>query len=132
MKSIILFILLCLSSELCFAQTQAELNQDAKNLYLKSEKEKNAIYQKILKQYSADLPFIKNLKSAQRLWVQLRDADMKMKFPDRQAGYYGSMKPMCWYNYMTELTEQRIRTLRVWLAGIEEGDGCAGSVKAKD
>ena len=31
--------------------------------------------------------------------------------------------------YLDELTKSRIKTLKVWLDGIEEGDVCSGSVK---
>ena len=54
---------------------------------------------------------------------------MKAMFPDREPGYYGSVQPMCWYTYMTQLTRERIKTLNVWLTGTIEGDVCAGSVK---
>ena len=98
----------------------------------KTEKEINSVYQKILKQYSSDFGFIKNLKTSQKLWIQFRDAEMKMKFPDRPTGYYGSIQPMCWFNYMADLTKDRIKTLDTWVTGTVEGDACSGSVKAND
>ena len=36
---------------------------------------------------------------------------------------------MCEASYLDELTKSRIKTLKVWLDGIEEGDVCSGSVK---
>ena len=127
----VLIFLLCFITILCSAQTQGEINQGTKIIYQNSEKELNATYQKIIKEYSADIIFIKNLRIAQRLWIQFRDAEMKMKFPDRAAGYYGSAQPLCWFNYKTSLTNERIKTLQIWLKGIEEGDVCSGSVKRK-
>jgi hypothetical protein len=56
---------------------------------------------------------------------------MKMKYPDREPGYYGSVESMCWSNYLTQLTSERIKTLNQWIDGTEEGDVCAGTVKAK-
>jgi hypothetical protein len=51
---------------------------------------------------------------------------------EREEGYYGSVHPMCVAMYLTQLTEERIKILRIWLDGIEEGDVCCGSVKSKD
>jgi uncharacterized protein YecT (DUF1311 family) len=115
-----------------YGQTQPELNESQFKLYEKAEKELNAIYQKILKEYKADTAFIKNLKTAQKLWIQFRDAEMKMKYPEREPGYYGSIQPLCWSIYLTELTQSRSKTLKIWLDGIEEGDACGGTVKRKE
>jgi uncharacterized protein YecT (DUF1311 family) len=115
-----------------FGQSQSAMNTDQSNRLQHADKELNTVYRKILKQYSSDAVFIKNLKAAQRIWLQLRDADIKMKYPDRPDGYYGTAQPMCEANYRTELTQLRTKTLNVWLTGIEEGDVCAGSVKMKN
>src|SRR5204863_7693041 len=118
---------LILLIHLCFAQTQSELNQREHKNYTKVDSELNSTYQKILKEYKSDTIFTKNLKVSQKLWVQFRDAEMKMKYPDRESGYYGSVQPMCWSIYLTQLTTERIYILKQWLDGIEEGDVCAGS-----
>ena len=97
----------------------------------KADKELNQVYGNILKEYKKDTVFIKSLKKSQKLWIQLRDAEMKVKFPDRERGYYGSVLPMCWSLYKTELTIRRANELKVWINGVEEGDVCAGTVKIK-
>jgi uncharacterized protein YecT (DUF1311 family) len=112
-------------------QTGAEMNQKAHVSYQKADKELNAVYQKIVVNYKNDPAFIASLKAAQRLWIQFRDAELKMKYPQREQGYYGSVYPMCYSAYKEELTRQRIKTLQQWLEGAEEGDVCAGSVKLK-
>jgi len=99
--------------------------------YAESEKEINAVYQKILREYSADKEFIKNLKASQRLWIQFRDAEIKARYPNQSPGYYGSVYPTCISNLKTQLTNERIRTLKLWLTGIQEGDVCSGSVRIK-
>ena len=114
-----------------FGQTQYELNQAENKKYKEADKELNIVYQKILKEYKEDTIFIKNLKASQIIWIQFRDAEIKMKYPERGSGYYGSMQPMCQSIYLTALTASRVKTLKIWLEGIEEGDGCAGSVKTK-
>jgi uncharacterized protein YecT (DUF1311 family) len=123
---------LCLTiSNQTFGQTQLEMNQEEESNYLKADKELNLVYNQILNEYKSDKEFIKNLKNAQRIWIQFRDAEMKSKYPDREQGYYGSIHTMCWTIYIRDLTEERTNKLRVWLTGIEEGDACSGSVKMK-
>jgi hypothetical protein len=33
--------------------------------------------------------------------------------------------------YLTELTQDRTKTLQVWIDGVQEGDVCAGTVRIK-
>lgn len=132
MKKIMSFIKLVLIASLSMAQTQDELNNDAKNKYDLAGKELTQVYNNILKEYKSDTTFIKNLKNSQKLWIQFRDAEMKVKFPDHRPGYYGSVIPMCWSLYKEGLIWQRITVLKAWLVGTEEGDVCSGSIKIKD
>jgi uncharacterized protein YecT (DUF1311 family) len=111
------------------AQSQTAMNVNAGRNYDKADKELNAVYRKILKEYTAQPLFIKKLKVAQRLWVQLRDAELAAKYPE--SGSYGSAAPMCESIYLETLTRERTKFLRLWLTGIPEGDVCAGSVKSK-
>ncbi|MFD2936998.1 lysozyme inhibitor LprI family protein [Spirosoma flavum] len=124
--TIVLFLLFFIAS---FGQSQLAINNAQLQTVQQSNKALNVVYQKFLKQYSTDREFVKNVKIAQRLWVQLRDADVKMKYPNRPAGYYVSAQPMCEASYRTELTQQRTKMLPIWLTGIEEGDICAGSAR---
>ncbi|MEO8150082.1 MAG: lysozyme inhibitor LprI family protein [Bacteroidia bacterium] len=124
-----IFILFLFTSKL-FAQSQSEMNHTAKINYQKDDSTLNVVYTKILKEYSADTTFIKNLIASQKIWIKFRDAELKMKYPANHS--YGSVQPMCVSNYLSQLTTDRIKTLQVWLDGIEEGDVCAGSVKRKN
>jgi uncharacterized protein YecT (DUF1311 family) len=134
MKRIKLLLTLTLGMICCasFAQTQTEMNESAFNSYKKADKELNDVYKKILSEYKSDTIFIKNLKASQRIWISFRDAELNMKYPEREAGYYGSIQPTCVANYLEQLTKARIKTLKVWLVGIPEGDSCSGSVKTKE
>lgn len=123
---------LCLVTTICSGQTQIELNENATKDYEKADKELNSVYQNILKEYSQDTAFIRNFKKAQRLWIQFRDVQMLAKYPDRKKGYYGSVQPMCWILYKTELTTDRTKKLNMWLEKTEEGDVCSGSVNIKN
>lgn len=124
-------VLLLIFSTNALAQTQSAVNTGKQQSFASADKELNAIYQKILQSYKTDAAFVKNLKVSQKIWVQFRDAEVKMKYPDRAQGYYGSSLAACRADYLTGLTNDRIKTLRVWVDGIEEGDLCAGSVKKK-
>jgi uncharacterized protein YecT (DUF1311 family) len=132
MKKIFILIVSFFSVIISFGQSQAEMNQESYKEYQKSEAEINSVYQKILLEYKADSTFTRNLKIAQRLWIKFRDAEVKVMFPDRESGYYGSIHGMCLSNYKKELTDERIRKLKIWLIGIDEGDACSGSVKIKN
>lgn len=132
MKNLLILSFFFLMSNFGFGQTQLEINADANSDYQKADKELNSTYQKILKEYRADPAFIKNLKIAQNIWIKFRDAEVNMKYPAREPGYYGSIQPTCWNMYMTELTQKRTKELKIWLIGIPEGDVCSGSVKMKN
>jgi len=107
------------------------MNMDAYHSFQKADSELNAIYKKILRLYKSDTIFIKNLKKSQSIWIQFRDAEMEMKYPNYGSGYYGSMQPMCYGYYKEELTRQRIKRLMEWLIGIDDKDGCRGSALSK-
>jgi uncharacterized protein YecT (DUF1311 family) len=130
MKTLILILSLIISVQ-GFSQSQSDLTKTSMQSLQKADKDLNAIYQKLLTNYKSDAPFIKNLKAAQKLWIQFRDAEMKMKYPDRGPGYYGSSLPMCKADYQAALTRDRINTLQQWIDGVEEGDVCAGSIRMK-
>lgn len=128
----ILTILISLTTTLGFAQTQMEMNKEANDSYRKVDKELNEIYKQILVDYKSDTVFVKNLKASQRIWITFRDAELKVKYPEREPSYYGSIHPVCVASYLEKLTRERINTLKVWIEGIEEGDACNGSVKTKE
>ena len=112
------------------SQTQTEMNTDLQESYNSTDEELNAVYQAIIREYKNDTIFLKALRFSQRNWIKFRDSELKMKYPERKIrGYYGSVYPMCEASYLDELTKDRIKTLKVWLDGIEEGDVCSGSVK---
>lgn len=129
MKRVIVFVFSLLVMQITFAQSQLDLNKKAQDNFLKADNELNTVFKKILTKYKEDTLFIKNLKAAQKIWIQFRDAELKMKFPDTNE--YGSVLPMCWSMYKEQLTRDRSKTLNEWLTGIPEGDVCSGSAKIK-
>jgi len=119
------------AAPLARAQTQGEMNAETAGEFQAADKQLNFIYQEILSNYADDEAFIASLKEAQRCWIAFRDAQLKMKYPDREPGYYGSILPSCEAMYLAELTQERIKTLQVWIDGVQEGDVCAGTVRSK-
>lgn len=130
MKSLFIFLLLMTGSMAAFSQSQSELNKQAGQEYKDADKKLNEIYQLILKEYAPNKTFVKNLKEAQRIWIQFRDAQVSVMYPG-SAKSYGSVFPMCKANYLAELTHQRTDALRVWLNGLPQGDVCTGSIGDK-
>lgn len=130
MKKIIFAIVLSSLFFNLFGQTQVELNNKAKSEYENTDKELNQVYLKILQEYKRDTVFIISMKEAQRQWVKLRDAQVKMKYPHYKDANE-SVLLMCRYYYLKELTSNRIKELNQWLDGVEEGDVCPGSIKIK-
>jgi len=110
-------------------ETQTDLSQKASATYEESDKHLNTVYQTLISDYKDDALFLKNLKESQRLWVQFRDAELALKYPEYGGASYGSSISMCKSTYLKELTDKRVSTLRIWVNGIAEGDVCAGSVK---
>jgi uncharacterized protein YecT (DUF1311 family) len=109
---------------------QFNLNNDAKVEYEKVDKDLNNVYQELIQDYKNDTVFIKSMKEAQRQWVKFRDAQVKMKYPP-YPNAEGSVQLMCRYYYLKELTGIRVKELKQWIDGVEEGDVCSGSIKIK-
>lgn len=129
MKAVVLILLmLCSFSLVSFAQTQSAMNEESGVSYRQVDARLNNVYRQILKLYGKNPLFIKNLKVTQRIWVQFRDAQLAMKFPERGNGYYGSVLPMCQAAYLKELTDRRVKELEAWLVKGEEGDVCNGTI----
>jgi uncharacterized protein YecT (DUF1311 family) len=114
------------------ATTQLDLNQCASSHLKAADDELNRVYQTILSKYQDDREFLEKLDNAQRAWLTFRDAELEAKFPlgDKQY-HYGSVYPMCANLFLAQWTRERVKQLREWLDGIEEGDVCAGSVPDK-
>jgi uncharacterized protein YecT (DUF1311 family) len=129
--SMIALTLICLPWSEASAQTQRDMNEDAAASFKAADKKLNSLYQKILKDYADDPVFIASFKVAQRCWITFRDAQLKMKYPDREPGYYGSIQPMLETMYLTELTKDRIKALEPWIDGVQEGDLSGGTVRVK-
>ncbi len=108
-------------------QTQADMNHQAYQDWKKADDELNQVYNQILKKYKDDKVFISKLQKAELAWIKFKDAEIEAIYPDEDKRNYGSVYPMCVSGIATEMTQQRIKELKLWLKGIAEGEVCAGS-----
>ncbi|WMJ68168.1 lysozyme inhibitor LprI family protein [Stenotrophomonas sp. 24(2023)] len=96
--------------------TQTELNACADRNFRKADAELNAVYRQVLAKLAGQPVALTRLKDAQRLWVQLRDADLEARYPvgkdENPRFLYGSMYPMLYLHAKTGLTETRTAYLR--------------------
>jgi uncharacterized protein YecT (DUF1311 family) len=127
--STVAFCLLAASSSI--AQSQTDLNISAYEQYKSADAVLNRVYKQIVAEYSEDKEFIKNLRASQRLWVQFRDAELLVKYPQDIDVRNGTVYALCHNSYMTKLTKERIATLKQWLIGERQGEVCSGSVRLK-
>ncbi len=110
--------------------TQDEETKAAIKEYKLLEGELNQVFSKVLTVYKSDVEFIKNIKESQDLWIKFRAAELKAKFPEGRE--YGSVYTMCVNDFLTEMTNERITTLKLWLKGTYQGDVCSGSVRINE
>jgi uncharacterized protein YecT (DUF1311 family) len=121
-----------LGCEIAKAQTQSVPDKDPCDQYKKSDSELNKVFQQILREYKGDIQFIRKLKASQRAWLAYRDAQLLALFPKPDAlREYGSAFRMCSCLTLDELTNERVKILRRWIEGTEEGDVCSGSIRLK-
>ena len=112
--------------------TQRDLNQCASSHLQAVDDELNRVYQAILSKYTDDRELLEKLRNAQRAWLTFRDAELAAKLPRGDKQYhYRSVYPMCANLFLIQRTRERVKQLREWLDGTEEGDVCAGSVPSK-
>lgn len=115
MKKICFLLMLSFSITTLYAQSQSEMNNEAFNSYKKVDNELGVVYQRILKKYEKNTKFIDALRASERLWIQFRDAEVKMLFPsDNPRMTYGSMYSMLYYGYLEKLTRTRLKQLQIW------------------
>ena len=111
------------------AMTQYQLDECAGSELKVAEDAMDKVYRQIQKENAADKLFLRRLEEAQQAWMVFRDAEMKALFPHAvEPGQYGSVYPMCYANWMAELTRERTRQLKKWTIGVEESDVCSGSL----
>jgi hypothetical protein len=111
-------------------QDQSHLTRASGEELKKTERVMKDVYTKIIKYYSDDTLFIKNIKTSQFYWSKFYESQIKAMFPDypKRSHAYGSMASACMTEYATKIIESRIAELEKWLIGNEDGD-CSSSMK---
>lgn len=96
MKPIYLLILIIfLSQKASLGQTQVEMNQNTIQELNQLKLKFDSIITQIEKEHKSDTSFISALYTANHKWLQFINAQIKMKFPKRPPGWYGSNHIMC-------------------------------------
>jgi uncharacterized protein YecT (DUF1311 family) len=90
------------------AQTQAEMNAQARKDFERADAELNKIYQSLLAKL-AETEAKNKLRESQRAWIAFRDAEAVF-FADQFRG--GSAAPVLRWGSLTQTTEQRIKQLK--------------------
>lgn len=96
--------------------TQMQMNECANEGFEEADAALNAVYRQVVSKLAGAPVALANLKAAQRLWVQLRDADLEAQYPvgkdEDPRMLYGSMYPMLYSGAKTALTQTRTDYLR--------------------
>ena len=93
------------------AQTQPEMNAQARADFKQTDAELNKTYQSVLAKLSTAEK--QKLKQAQRAWIASRDAEAARAAKEAEGG---SMAPTLRYEKMAELTQERTNELKAMVA----------------
>jgi uncharacterized protein YecT (DUF1311 family) len=109
-KSFVLTISLFITG-FCFAQTQAEMNRQAFQDYLKTDAAMAKVYKKVRQVLT--IPKQKTLLlESQRAWIKFKEAHCKSAAAMEEGG---SIYPLTYSECLKELTEDRITQLNEYL-----------------
>lgn len=107
MKYLLLFLCLA-AAPMLHAQSQHEMNREAREDFAKADAELNKIYKKLLTEF--DDTAREKFKATQRAWVVLRDAEAAFEADAEARG--GSMEPMIYSGTQARLTRERVAYLK--------------------
>ena len=100
-----ILLLVAVPVVLLFAQTQSQMNAQARAEFERTDAELNKTYKALLARIP-DAESRQKLQDSQRAWIGFRDAEASFA-ADQVRG--GSAAPVVRYTTMTESTEQRIK-----------------------
>jgi uncharacterized protein YecT (DUF1311 family) len=105
-------ILLLLSCILAITLSLAQTREDGRAYFENSDKQLNDVYQNLLVTNQSDTVFTKNLKTSQRAWLQFRDAQFSLLFPEHASIEKRDLLSNNELIYLAYLTENRTKVLR--------------------
>lgn len=117
MKRSFLILNLILPIAVSFSQTL----EDGRATFERSDKRLNNAYQMLLAVKRSDTVFTKNLKASQRAWVQFRNAELTLNYPNHASIEKRDSIPMDQALYLEHLTEDRTKVLLGWLKRATNG-----------
>ena len=106
---------LILSSILIVVISFSQSHKDGRVLFEQSDKKLNATYQKLILAKRSDTVFLKNLRASQRIWIQFRDAQLTLQYPNHASIAKKGAIPMSQAIYLARLTDDRTDVLLEWL-----------------
>jgi len=89
-------------------QSQSEMNREAADNFTAADAKLNKVYQQLVSKLDEESKG--KLRSAQRAWVQFRDAQAAFEADAEARG--GSLAPLIHESCRTELTQQRTKELQ--------------------
>jgi uncharacterized protein YecT (DUF1311 family) len=110
-RLLILAMITLLNLSATLSRTQDEFIRDDRRAYAEADNELNKVYQQILVKYKARTKFIKDLKNAQRRWIEFRDAEYEMTFPESNSHLDRKHLTEAQAIYLLKLTVERTNTL---------------------
>lgn len=105
------------------AGTQSQMNACAVESFKQADAELNRVYALVRRMQQGDSLSLQRLRDAQRIWVQLRDADVAARYPVPDDGdyrmSYGSQYPQMVNTARAEATRARTAWLQEYFLETE-------------
>jgi len=109
LAALLLILLLALPTA-ALAQDQTTMNRNAQDAYKKADTELNRVYKAL--SAKLDPATRKKLGTSEQAWIKFRDVDAAARAQEWDGG---SMQPLIYFTWMTDLTEARTSQLKTWL-----------------
>lgn len=87
------------------------ITHEGRAIFERSDKKLNDVYKKLLVAKKANPNFIRNLKATERIWIQYRDAQLNLRYPEHAAIEKKGPLPLKEALYLAHLTEDRTKAL---------------------
>ena len=107
MKALLLILSLIFSINILYSQT----NWNERSYFENSDKTLNEVYQNLINKNRSDTVFIRNLRISQRAWMQFRDAQVTLIFPNYNSLEVKDSLSRDEFSYLAHLTEERTKIL---------------------
>ena len=105
----ITFITLSMILSVAVLTSQEQVNGRA--TFEKSDKRLNDAFQLLIAAKRSDSAYIKNLRASQRVWIQFRDAELKLMYPNPASVENDAFLPMTQAIYLSRFTDERANVL---------------------